>query len=519
MNKPLKKYYSNLVLLLLILSFPTFAQYKPHEDLGELFIEVQLKPVFPDSKTFVDAIPLYPVDTILKKYQDEKDSKDFDLTAFVNQHFEIVEPGIPIQIEKSASINSHINSLWDMLIREDVPTSGSLISLPKPYIVPGGRFNEMYYWDSYFTMLGLQVSGEEELIEDMISNFAWLINKYGFIPNGTRSYYLTRSQPPYFSLMIALLAEMKGEDVIIRYLPELLMEYEFWMQGSENLNGQKVAVKRVVRMEDGSILNRYWDNDSTPRPEAYKEDIETASLINVKRETTYRNLRAAAESGWDFSSRWFEDGLSLETIHTTDIIPVDLNSLLYHLERLIAKAYALKDDKNNTSLFEQKALNRKNAIQKYCWNEQEGFYVDFDFTEKRWTGIYSLAGVSPLFFEIADRSQAEAVAGTLEKYFLFPGGMPSTLALTGQQWDAPNGWAPLQWLSYKGLKNYQYHELASSLKDRWLETVQDEYRESGKLLEKYNVVFPEIPGGGGEYPTQDGFGWTNGVYLKMLEEK
>lgn len=514
----MKKYYSNLtILFLLLLSFSTFAQYKPHEDLGELFVEVQLKPVFPDSKTFVDAIPLFPVETIVKKYKIEKSSKDFDLTVFVNQNFEIIEQGPTIQIEKSPDIEAHIDDLWNMLIRKDVPTSGSLISLPKPYIVPGGRFNEMYYWDSYFTMLGLQVSGKEQLIEDMVANFAWLINQYGFIPNGTRTYYLSRSQPPYFSLMVALLAEIKGEDAIVKYLPELLMEYRFWMQGSEDLNTQKSAFRRVVRMEDGSILNRYWDNDSTPRPEAYKEDVETASLIDVKPEITYRNLRAAAESGWDFSSRWFEDGLTLKTIHTTEIIPVDLNSLLYHLETTIANAYALKNDKKNKSSFEEKAVNRKIAIQKYCWNEQEGFYMDFDFIEKRWTGVYSLAGVSPLFFEIADKDQAEAVAANLQKYFFFPGGMPSTLALTGQQWDAPNGWAPLQWLSYKGLKNYQYDELASSLKNRWLETVQNEYVESGKLLEKYNVVFPEIPGGGGEYPTQDGFGWTNGVYLKMVQ--
>lgn len=514
----MKKHHAILLLILFLIQFNTLGQYKPHEDLGELFTAVQLKPVFPDSKTFVDAIPLYPVDTILKAYKKEKDNKDFDLFEFVKRNFEIPENSISTNIDNFPEIEIHINNLWDELVRKDSPTAGSLIELPHPYIVPGGRFNEMYYWDSYFTMLGLQMSEEEKLIEDMVKNFAWLINQYGFIPNGTRTYYLTRSQPPYFSLMVALLAEMKGKAEVTRYLPELVTEYNFWMYGSENLSQNNKAYRRVVRLKDGTFMNRYWDNDSTPRPEAYKEDIETASKIEVKPEITYRNLRAAAESGWDFSARWFKDGLTLKTIHTTGIIPVDLNSLLYHLEMMISQGYALEKDEKNKKLFQEKANSRKKAIKKYCWNDEEGFFMDYDFEEQRLTGFFSLAGLSPLFFEIAEEEQAEAVASNLEHYFLFPGGLPSTLVLTGQQWDAPNGWAPLQWISYEGLRNYRYDELATTLKERWLDTIENEYMESGKLLEKYNVVFPEIPGGGGEYPTQDGFGWTNGVYLKMMQE-
>lgn len=514
----MKKNFSFLIFIVLI-SFNVSAQYKPHEDLGELFRDVQLKPVFPDSKTFVDATPRYPIDAILKDYRKQKSTKDFDLTAFVRRNFEIPQPSITGNKENFPSIELHIDNLWDQLIRKDTITASSLIELPNPYIVPGGRFNEMYYWDTYFTLLGLEASGRDEIIKDMVANFAWLINEYGFIPNGTRTYYLSRSQPPYFSLMVELLATSTNKQVISDYLPALLAEYEFWMSGMENLSDSRQSYKRVVYLNDGSYLNRYWDNDSTPRPEAFKEDIETASKIDVKPEITYRNLRAAAESGWDFSARWFKDGLTLKSIQTTDIIPVDLNCLLYNLEMVIAEGYKIKRDEKNKKLFEEKAQARKRAIKKYCWDTGESFFMDYNFKEGQTTGIFTLAGLSPLFFEIAEENQATAVANHIQHYFLFPGGLPSTLILTGQQWDAPNGWAPLQWISYKGLKNYQFDKIAAALKERWLQTVEDEYKESGKLLEKYNVVFPEIPGGGGEYPTQDGFGWTNGVYLKMLQEK
>lgn len=514
----MKKYFSCSFIVLALFCSTVYGQYNPQYDLGELFEDVQLAPVFPDSKTFVDCIPKYPSATIVKHYKEQKGQMGFDLSKFVYQNFIIPTAPSYTNADTFPNIEIHIEKLWDKLVRQDSADAGSLINLPFPYIVPGGRFNELYYWDSYFTLLGLQVSGKEQLIEDMVENFSWLIQTYGFIPNGTRTYYLSRSQPPFFALMVELLAAIKGEGVLVDYLPQLIAEYEFWMSGSTQLDKNGKAIKRVVRLEENCILNRYWDNDSTPRPEAYKEDRETASLIPIKPEITYRNIRAAAESGWDFSARWFRDGLSLKTIHTTEIIPVDLNSLLYKLERTIAKAYALQKDQQNNVLFTSKAAARKKAILKYCWSDTAGFFMDYDFVAAKSTGFYSLAGMAPLYFSIAEKEQADKVAENISRYFLFPGGLSNTLVLTGQQWDAPNGWAPLQWMSYKGLKQYQHAALANTLKAHWLKTVQQQYLETGKLLEKYNVVFPAIPGGGGEYPTQDGFGWTNGVFLRMLQE-
>jgi alpha,alpha-trehalase len=290
------------------------------------------------------------------------------------------------------------------------------------------------------------------------------------------------------------------------------------MDGANKLNTNSPARDRVVLLDDKTILNRYWDNDSTPRAEAYKEDIALAAQVNSKPEITYRNIRAACESGWDFSARWFLDGTRMSTIRTTEIIPVDLNCLLYNLEKVLANAYEISGDRKKSELFINKAEARKNAIIKYCWDKDSNFFTDYDFTRKKPTGIYSLAGMYPFYFSLAEQEHADKAAILLEKYFLFPGGLLSDLMITGQQWDAPNGWAPLNWIAYKGLKNYKHDMLADTIRNRWLQNVKNEYKRTGKLIEKYNVLYPEMPGSGGEYPSQDGFGWTNGIYLKMLKE-
>jgi neutral trehalase len=151
----------------------------------------------------------------------------------------------------------------------------SLLPLPYPYVVPGGRFRELYYWDSYFTMLGLEADGRHDLALNMLKDFAFEIDCYGHVPNGNRTYYLSRSQPPFFSLMVDLIAKREGETSYVTYLPELEAEYEFWMDGSTVLRGSE-GYRRVVRLRDGTILNRYWDDRAEPRDESYREDIATA---------------------------------------------------------------------------------------------------------------------------------------------------------------------------------------------------------------------------------------------------
>lgn len=222
------------------------------------------------------------------------------------------------------ALREHIDWLWPELVRmtATAPANSSLIPLPRPYVVPGGRFREGYYWDTYFTMLGLEEAGRTDLIDDMLQNFAYEIDQFGHIPNGNRTYYLSRSQPPFFSHMVELRAKTLGVDAYRNYLPALKKEYTYWMRDVDR-TAPGHARRHVVVLRDGAVLNRYWDELDTPRPESYIEDVHTAQEATDRpAREVYRDLRAAAESGWDFSSRWFGDNSTLATIRTTAIIPM-----------------------------------------------------------------------------------------------------------------------------------------------------------------------------------------------------
>ncbi len=505
--------------------------HSPDEAFGELFREVQLKSVFPDSKTFPDCIPKFESSVILENYQKQKNKPGFDLKKFVYAHFIVSSKNNSYVSNPKQTVEEHIQELWPILTRKPKDEGGTMVPLIKPYIVPGGRFREIYYWDSYFTMLGLEVSGKDSLISNMVLNFAQLIQDFNHIPNGNRSYYFSRSQPPFFPQMVKLLSHIKGyEDRLVQYLPQMQKEYQYWMsadRGKEDvgqlnqarLNGEK-SYRKVVFVGKNDLLNRYYDDKNTPRPEAFKEDIATAKLYSRKNKALiYRDLRSAAESGWDFSSRWLADEKNLSTIHTTDLLPIDLNALLYDMEVTIANAYQAKGQKDYAQNMRVLASKRKAIFDKYFWNESAGFYFDYDFVQNKQTNIYSLAAVYPLFFKMASSHQAAKVAQVLEKSFLQAGGLQTTLHETNQQWDGKNGWAPLQYLAIVGLRNYGFHVLADKIKQNWVENNIRVYKNTGKLLEKYNVKDITLEAGGGEYPVQDGFGWTNGVLLKLLSEK
>jgi alpha,alpha-trehalase len=500
----------------------------PEELYGQLFFDIQSNEnIFPDCKTFVDCVPMYNPEIIREKYSDLKNRSDSSVRTFLRDNF-IIPGNESYYIPDSSSINEHISRLWNVLKRSpDKVRSGTLIPLPYPYIVPGGRFREIYYWDSYFTMLGLKEDRHIELIENMVKNFSYLIEKYGYIPNGNRTYYLGRSQPPFYSLMISLLSDIKGDTVFTHYLKYMEKEYEFWMDGTDKLVAPINEFRRVVRLNDGEILNRYWDDKNIPRSESYREDIKTAEeaalrIPGLDKKEVFRNLRASAESGWDFSCRWLSSdsagNYKLYTIHTTDIIPVDLNSLLYNLEYVLSKSYKLAGNDQKAAFFKSQFESRQKAIIKYCWNQKKGFFMDYNFKKADQTQILSLAGVYPLFCRIANNKQAMEVSKNIEVNFLKSGGVVPTLNNTGQQWDAPNGWAPLLWITISGLENYGINDIAGVIRSRWLALNKKVYRSTFKMLEKYNVEDTTKKGGGGEYPNQDGFGWTNGVYQKLSHE-
>jgi alpha,alpha-trehalase len=479
-------------------------QYPYYNELNEIFLRAIAEKISHDGKLLADALPKRDIYTIKTLYDLERVTSDFNFNQFFVDNFTLGSSENEVFITDNKNfLDDHIRSLWNVLERSGDPENkySSLIPLPYPYIVPGGRFKEIYYWDSYFTMLGLAVHQKFGMIESMIQNFAYLIDTMGYIPNGNRTYYEGRSQPPFFSHMVSLLADLKGEDIYQRYLPQMIKEANFFAKSDRQISVQ------------GHQLTIYYDTNSSPRIEMYEDDLDLAKNVSNK-EYFYKNVRAACESGWDFSSRWLSDPNDLSTIQTTDIIPIDLNCLLYHLETTIAKHTTIEVIKNE---YEAKATQRQAAILEILWSQKDQCFMDYNYTQNKHTNVISCAGLYPIFIQIATPYQAQLVKVKIEEELLKNGGLASTNINTKQQWDSPNGWAPLQWIGVKGLMNYGYHDLALKITQKWTNLNEKVFASTGKMMEKYNVVDMSLLAGGGEYDVQDGFGWTNGVYLALRE--
>jgi alpha,alpha-trehalase len=473
-----------------------------YKQLFELFEQAHLHRINKDGKAITDALPNKDCSLIKELYEAERKNSDFDLETFFSSHFSYPQPktsGYVTNIDEG--IEAHIKKLWTVLSREadKLEEFSSLIALPYPYIVPGGRFAEVYYWDTYFTMLGMVKHGLIIQVEYLIDNFSFLLQTIGYIPNGNRDYYIGRSQPPFFCLMVELLAEVKGNEVYEKYIASIEKEYQFFCSEERNHQVGK------------HLVTTYYDKNDTPRMEMYGDDIELASQLSNK-PLFYKNVRSACESGWDFSSRWLQDPHDLKTIDTLNIAPIDLNCLLYKMETILA------NHSENKELYHSKSQLRKNMINDLLWDEKIGYYKDYNTKTKKCTDVISVGGLFPLFFNIASDDQAKSVVEIAKAKLIHAGGIACTDIMTEHQWDAPNGWAPLQWMTYVGLKNYGYYDDAKVLATRWMALNEKVFKSTGKLMEKYNVVDMTLEAGGGEYDVQDGFGWTNGVYIAMLED-
>lgn len=495
----------------------------PSVALDGLFAAISAARIFADAKTAADAVPDRAPADLLAEYRRAKGESGFDLTSFVAQHFSVPQQRlVSYRRHQDESVREYIDGMWDVLSRppDRPPPFSSLLPLPEPYVVPGGRFRELYYWDSYFTLIGLSESGRFDLLRSTVRDIASLIDGYGHMPNGSRTYYLSRSEPPFFALMVDLLARHDGPQTYVTFLPEMQREYDYWMEGAEGL-APGTAHRRVVRLADGTVMNRYWDDRDTPRDESYPQDIATAAASDRPAAEIYRNLRAGAESGWDYSSRWLADGHTLTTIHTIDLLPVDLNSLIAHLQQTLAHAYGVRGDQVQAQRYAQLATGRIADIRRVMWDPAQGAFFDYDWTKRKLSPVLSTATLVPLFLEAATPEQARAVAATVRARLLKPGGLVTTETATGQQWDAPNGWAPEEWMAIMGLARYGEDDLAREVATRWMARVVTTYQASGVLLEKYDVVNPSISpmggAGGGEYPMQIGFGWTNGTLLDLMK--
>eukprot|EP00879_Flechtneria_rotunda_P008702 GHRR01009116.1.p1 GENE.GHRR01009116.1~~GHRR01009116.1.p1 ORF type:complete len:560 (+),score=184.24 GHRR01009116.1:304-1983(+) len=279
-----------------------------------------------------------------------------------------------------------VHGLWGLLCRQVSPNVSaapelhSLLPLPNRTIVPGDRFRETYYWDSYWIIRGLLVSGMQDTAAGLIGNLMAMLERVGHVPNGARVYYLNRSQPPLLSAMVRSVYEASPGaaqlPLLRRALPLLIVEHHYWTNSPK-------AVK--VRDTNGTVhsLSRYWAEWYQPRPESYREDAAqarnitgTSSTNNTRAAQLYHELASGAESGWDYSSRWFADNKTISTIRTTQIIPADLNAWLYQMERNIAWAANLTGNATTYDSFNSAAAARKKAIDALLWDDKAGMWRD-----------------------------------------------------------------------------------------------------------------------------------------------
>ncbi|MBY6006677.1 trehalase [Salipiger bermudensis] len=475
------------------------------QSLKDLFVDLHCSGLWVDEKAISDSILRAPAEEICAAYDTARAAGHVDLQAFYDHWFAPGQsPGDAYHTNPEHDALQHLEAVWPHLTQpaDDTSERSTRFPLPNRYVIAGGRFHEAYYWDSYFTQLGLLRSGRTGLVRDMLDNFAYALREIGFVPNGFRSYFLTRSQPPFFSSMVADFGRATGDPagIFARYLPAMEAEYRFFMESPRNHAG----------------LARYWDAGDGPRIEMYATDLAWQEHAKSHPDF-YRDLRAACESGWDFSSRWLTDPQDLGTIRTTRIWPVDLNCLMLRMEELLAEAGA-EAAPERSARYAEAARARREAISERFFDAERGYFFDLSIEDGALIPVTSAAGLFPLWAGAATQAQAARAADWAERHLLRAGGLLTTDIDSGQQWDSPNGWAPLQWIAVQGLRRYGFDDLAETLRTRWLATCDTVFRETGKFVEKYDVIDPLSPSGGGEYALQDGFGWTNGVYLDFAAD-
>jgi alpha,alpha-trehalase len=405
-----------------------------------------------------------------------------------------------------------------------------LLYLPHPYVVPGGRFNEMYGWDSYFIEMGLFRDGQFELAKHMVDNFLYQIRAYGKVLNANRTYYLTRSQPPFLTEMI-LMVYRRTEDRkwLEETLPAIKKYYAYW-----TTDPHRTA-------ETG--LSRYYDLGEGPAPEVVASeldpqgrtdydlirhyfrthrvaDYDVSQYYDSGRDRLtalfYKGDRSMRESGFDPSNRF--GPFSAAIVHYN---PVCLNSLLYLMETQSAEIMGLLGHHQNAAEWSRRAAERAGRINRLMWDAEKGMYFDYDFVHKRVREYPFLTTFYPLWAGIASPDQAERVVRNLS-LFECPGGLQTSTRHSGDQWDAPFGWAPLQWIAVQALRRYGYQAEADRVSKRFLRLILDEYERQGTLDEKYDVVHRKADIGGGilfgYFTNEAGFGWTNAVFTGLFDQ-
>lgn len=368
-----------------------------------------------------------------------------------------------------------IDKKWDDLIFYLPKDEKTKIGLPNPYVSPSAEVfgKDQFYWDSYFIILGLLASGKVGLAKGIVDNFVFLFNKFHIIPSRNRYYNLGISQPPFLTSM-AFEVFNKTQDIE-------------WLS----------VVMDIAEKE----LKYYWTNPSLTECHIFENGLSRYCDHHIN------HITAEHESGWDMTSRFSERCL--------DFAAVDLNSLLYKYEKDLSCFYKMIGNKNKSKVYLKKANIRKSLIASYCWDEEVGFFFDYDLKNNKRSAFYSLAGFFPLWAGICSKEEAVIAAQNL-KMFEHAGGLSATQFLPNseKQWDYPNGWAPLNWIAVKALSDYGLTCDATRIANKWVKLNKQVFDQTGNFYEKYNVV--SLASSCNErYPCQTGFGWTNAVFILM----
>ncbi len=403
-------------------------------------------------------------------------------------------------------VGAFIKANWVNTIRTHRNDSADLIGLPKPYTVPSikGMFQEMYYWDTYFTNLGIILDGNVEQAKNNCDDMIFLVDKYGFMPNGNRTFYLNRSQPPYLSMMIRDVFEKTKDTYWLgRSLPVLEKEYNFWMTkritpiGLNRFSNFATASEKEESMY--GLGKRLGENYDTSIYKTAAEKITAGS-----------HFLAECESGWDFNPR-FER-------RCEDFCPVDLNSNLYMYENNFAFFYSQLQNRDS-SKWTALAERRKALMNKFLFNSGDGLFYDYDFVNNNLSTIYSAGVFSALWSNIATKQQAQTVNDSLSK-LEFNYGIAACTPGKRQynyQWDYPNGWPCLQFLAMKGLHNYGFDEAAKRIAYKYVSTVAVNFEKTNNLWEKYNITDGTTTNVSNEYDMPAMMGWTAGVYVYLSD--
>lgn len=376
---------------------------------------------------------------------------------------------------------AHIEEAWEGLTFSRPQTHGISVGVPHPFVSPSAEIafaGQQFYWDTYFTIIGLVECGRMELAKGMVENLVALLREYGIIPLRNRIYNLGTSQPPLLTRMAKEVHQTTGDDA--------------WL----------ADVMEAARTEyDG-----YWMDDTRPEKHLVFQGLSRYCDHYVTHPT------AEHESGWDMTSR-FRD-------RCMDVLPVDLNSMLYAYETDLSEHYAKTERTEEAEEFRRRADERAKTMHDLMWSEKEGFFFDYNYQFRLQSDFFSLAGLYPLWAGLATEEQARRVREHL-KVFEQDGGLANTqphgLSAEFRQWDYPNGWPNQQWIAFSGLRRYGLTEDAVRIAQKWLALCEDVFSETGELWEKYDVVNRQR-GVAARYPTQPGFGWTNAVYVRLVKE-